>query len=186
MTPVGAFAPVRVNTRVLAATHKPLDVMVQNGQFRADLYARLSGFVFAVPALRDRMADLGILVQRILASKEGTLPRLRPEVALLLLGHPFPRNVRELVQIIDASFALAEGGVVRVGDLPAYLRDAPVASTSPPGLTELSPEDRAIRDELRSRLDAHDGNVSQVAREMGKARQQIQRWIRRFGLRGSS
>ena len=185
VTPVGAFAPVKVNARVLAATHKPLEAMVQAGQFRADLYARLSGFVFAVPPLRERLHDLGILFERILLGRPSP-PRIRPEVALALLEHRFPHNVRELVQIVDASFALAEGGVVRLADLPAHLREPQPqhASIAPPP-TDLSAEDIAIREELTARLAAHGGNVSQVARDMGKARQQIQRWMRRFGLRGS-
>lgn len=181
--PVGSVTPVRVNARVIAATHRPLASMVQSQQFRADLYARLSGFVFTIPPLRERRHDLGVLLARILEGRPPP-PRMRPEVALALLAHPFPHNVRELVQTIDASFALAEGGVVRLGDLPAYLRESPPDVAPPPPL-DLSPEDAAIREELVTRLAAHQGNVSQVAREMGKARQQIQRWMRRFGLRGS-
>jgi transcriptional regulator of acetoin/glycerol metabolism len=180
--PIGTHRPVRVDVRVLAATHRPLERMLKDGTFRADLYARLAGFVARLPSLRDRRCDLGMLAATWIA--EGRLPDLllRWEAAERLIAHDWPFNARELLQVLQAAALLAEGAPVRVGDLPEL---APLSrpTSSPPSNATLSPEDAALRDDLARRLEATGGNLSQVAREMNKARQQIQRWVKRFGLR---
>jgi transcriptional regulator with GAF, ATPase, and Fis domain len=179
VNPIGASQAVHVDVRVLAATHRPLDRMVDEGLFRADLYARLSGFVGRLPPLRERTADLGHLCAGWIA--DGRLPeiRLRKEAAERLLVHDWPFNVRELLQTLQAASLLAEQGIVRTVDLPESLG---LREASAPAI-ELSAEDALLRDDLAHRLAASGGNVSQVARDMQKARQQIQRWMKRFGLR---
>ncbi len=169
VTPVGAFHGVPVDVRIVSATHKALAEDVRSGAFRADLFARLRGFSFTLPPLRERPFDLGELIGR-LAPASMTF---EPEAADALLRHEYPLNVRELKQAIDVAAVLADGPV-RPGDLPETL-----ASPAP---EELDDEDAALRDELVRRLAATGRNVSQIARDMGKARQQIQRWIKRFGI----
>jgi transcriptional regulator of acetoin/glycerol metabolism len=181
VAPVGASKPLRVDIRVIAATHRPLEAMVQSGGFREDLYARIAAFSFALPPLRDRRADLGLLIAE-LARREGRELRLHSDAVHALHGHGWPRNVRELAQVLASAAILAKDGLIRLGDLPDALREPPAPEHHPAAATALSPEDEALRRELCERLEAHDGNISQVAREMGKARQQVQRWMRRFGL----
>lgn len=186
VTPVGAFKPVKVDVRVIAATHQPLESMVEEGRFRADLFARLSGFVFHLPPLRERRADLGFLVAALLGRSALTV-RVRAECVAALYRYGWPLNVRELDKVLTAAVHLSEDGLIRLEHLPQTLvaggglilegghRGAP-----PPLLKD---EDAALKEELVRRLDATGRNVSQVAREMGKARQQVQRWMRRFGLK---
>ena len=169
VTPVGAFHGVPVDVRIVSATHRPLADQVKSGAFRADLFARLRGFSFTVPPLRERRFDIGELVAR-LAPESMTF---KPEAARDLLRHEYPLNVRELKQAVEVAAVLADGAV-RPADLPETIR-----STEP---RELDEEDSALRDELVRRLAETDRNVSQIARDMGKARQQIQRWIKRFGI----
>ena len=169
VTPVGAFHGVPVDVRIVSATHRPLADQVKSGAFRADLFARLRGFSFTVPPLRERRFDIGELVAR-LAPESMTF---KPEAARDLLAHDYPLNVRELKQAVDVAAVLADGAV-RPADLPETIR-----SREP---RELDEEDSALRDELVRRLAETDRNVSQIARDMGKARQQIQRWIKRFGI----
>ncbi|MBX5481888.1 MAG: sigma 54-interacting transcriptional regulator [Myxococcaceae bacterium] len=178
VTSVGSSRPERVDVRVLAATHRDLESMVKAGQFRADLYARLAGFVARTPPLRERRADLGLLIASFIA--DGRLPpiRMEREAAARLLDYDWPYNVRELLQAMQAAAALAGGEPVRASHLPETVR----AGTAPRPGQDLSPEDRALRDELIRRMRERNGNITQVARDMGKARQQIQRWIRRFDL----
>jgi transcriptional regulator of acetoin/glycerol metabolism len=173
--PVGSTQPVKVDVRVLSATHKALDQLVEEGRFRRDLYARLAGYVFALPPLRDRKVDLGLLI----ASLAPSPLRLHRDAASALLRHDWPMNIRELEQCLRASAVLAEDGLVTVRELPPGIVDAP---TKPKTARALDPEDEALHRELVAKLTETRGNVSEVARVMGKARQQIQRWLRRFDL----
>jgi transcriptional regulator of acetoin/glycerol metabolism len=122
--PVGATRPVSVNLRVVAATHCNLVAAVKAGQFRDDLYYRLNGVHFHLPALRERR-DLEVLIQKLCA------PRGEPEVSLsddaleLLLMHDWPGNVRELCNVLDCARALCIDGVVTLDDLPEYLLRRP-------------------------------------------------------------
>jgi transcriptional regulator of acetoin/glycerol metabolism len=174
VTPVGAFRPIKVDVRVLSATHHPLPDRVAAGQFRADLLARLSGFTFHVPPLRERRLDVGALLASFWPVGHA-VTSLHPEAAHALLTHDYPMNVRELKQAVDAAVILADGGAARLADLPASMRER-----AAPVLTE----DAGLRDELAARLEASGHNLSQVARDMGTARQQVQRWVKRFGLKG--
>jgi transcriptional regulator of acetoin/glycerol metabolism len=169
VTPVGAFHGVPVDVRIVSATHKPLADHVKSGAFRADLFARLRGFSFTLPPLRERPFDIGELVGRMAPASMT----FKPDAACTLLRHDYPLNVRELKQAIDVAAVLADGAV-RSADLPET-----IASPEPQRLDE---EDSALRDELVRRLAETNRNVSQIARDMGKARQQIQRWIKRFAI----
>ncbi|CAN5415865.1 hypothetical protein BH09MYX1_BH09MYX1_36220 [soil metagenome] len=172
VTPVGAFRAIPVDVRIISATHHPLAARVESESFRADLFARLRAFSFTVPPLRERRFDVGELIARI----APPIVALKPAAALALARHDFPMNVRELEQALDVAAVLADDGVVRLEDLPESIRKNERA------LPVLDDEDAALRTELAARLAASDRNVSQVARDMGKARQQIQRWVKRFGL----
>ncbi len=193
--PVGSTRPEKVQVRVIAATHRSLAEMQVAGTFRSDLYARLSGYVFAVPRLAERREDLGQLIGELL-SKQMPPRAIRADAASQLLRYDWPLNVRELVQALGTAAALSADGVIRCEhlpraietcELPLRLGPPPPRDTRslPPSQRVLTREDRELRDDLAMRLSAHDGNVSAVAREMGKARQQIQRWIRRFELKSS-
>jgi transcriptional regulator with PAS, ATPase and Fis domain len=182
--PVGATRPVRVDVRVVSATHCPLAELMDSGKFRRDLYARLAGFVYDLPPLRDRCMDLGLLVAALLRSPKvrgGEALRFAIDAGRALARYEWPLNVRELEQCLVASSVLADEAIVRLEDLPASLQDAS-APPSSPDAGDTADRDEAIRRELLLRLAEHRGNVSEVARAMGKARQQIQRWIRRFGI----
>ena len=176
VTPVGSVRPTKVSVRFLAATHQPIDEMVADGRFRTDLYARLCGFVFRLPPLRERLCDLGLLVAEVLKAQAIESVRIRPEVIEAWLAYDWPLNVRELAQSLTSSAALATDGTLRLENLSQAI------AAREPVSAPLSAADAKLRAELAAALDRADGNVSAVAREMGKARQQVQRWIRRFGL----
>ncbi len=187
--PVGATRAEKVQVRIIAATHRSLTQMQVAGTFRSDLYARLSGYVFEVPTLAERREDLGQLIGELL-SKEAPPRAIRADAVSQLLRYDWPLNVRELVQALQTASALTPDGIIRAEHLPRAiqscelpLRLAPPAEA--PSQRALTREERALRDEVATRLEAHDGNVSAVAREMGKARQQVQRWIRRFDLKSN-
>jgi len=180
--PVGATRATKVDIRVVCATHRPLDDLMEKGEFRRDLYARLAGFAFAVPPLRERRADIGLIVASLLRSpkiQNGEALRFRSDAARALLRYEWPLNIRELEQCLTTSSVLAEEGVIRLDDLPAQVAESAPPSADPGASNE---RDEALRRELLLRLAETRGNLSEVARAMGKARQQVQRWVRRFGI----
>ncbi len=182
VVPVGATRPVRVETRVVSATHRPLRALVDAGQFRHDLLARLSGFEFVLPPLRERIDDIGVLVAALLRSLVahcGPAPRLSGSAAYALIDHGWPNNVRELAQRLEVSALLSTNGRI---ELTRTSEETELAKNpgSPP--LELSSEERALHAELLAQLVEHRGNVTHVGKAMGKARSQVQRWVRRFGI----
>jgi len=186
VVPVGDTRAVKVDTRVVCATHRPLGAMVAAGEFRADLYARIAGITLRLPPLVDRREDLGLLIAAFLArlGEPGRRATFTRAAARALFLHDWPLNVRELQQVITAAVALAPDGVIEVEHLSESLRDggASAAADAPPATTELSAADQRLRGELISLLTEHRGKVSAVASVMGKGRMQIHRWAKRFGI----
>jgi DNA-binding NtrC family response regulator len=175
IVPVGATRPIPVDLRVVAATHADLEALVEAGNFRSDLYARLAGVCFRLPALRERREDLGILVSLLLrrAAPERSFTFEREALWAMAL-YAWPRNIRELEQALSAAVAWAEDGVIRLRNLPPTVAAALGADSE-------SDEDQLCA-QLKQALRAHQGNVSATARELGKARVQIRRWCKRFGI----
>jgi DNA-binding NtrC family response regulator len=180
---VGTTRPVPVDVVVVAATHRDLAAMIAAGELRADLHARLAGYELVLPSLADRRADLGLLVARLLAAHTRYEGSFSDDAALAMARYGWPYNVREL------KAALAQA-VARAGDGPIGLQHLPenVRSPATPPAAELEPAGvRSARDErLRARLEEllvrHAGNVASVARELGKHRKQVQRWLERVDL----
>jgi DNA-binding NtrC family response regulator len=174
---LGAAAPVQVDLRVLAATQQSIDQLVRAGRFRADLLGRLGGFTITVPPLRERIEDLGLLTAAILQRHAGAQApeyRLTADACCALLQRRWPLNVRELDRVLQAALELArarkEIGVEHLGAEPRL--------TEP---TELPPAE--LEAQLRRLLKLRAGNVSAVARELGKARMQVHRWMAQFGIK---
>ena len=173
--PLGATAPVAVDLRVVAASHASLPALVEAGRFRADLYARLAGATVALPPLCERREDIGLIaaavIQRALGEAAHAV-RFEREAARALFLHRWPLNVRELEQALRAALALAgPDRRIALAHLPEAMRGGGGAAGDP-----------ALRDQLVRLLAEHAGNISAVARAMGKARVQVRRWCRRFGV----
>jgi sigma-54 dependent transcriptional regulator, acetoin dehydrogenase operon transcriptional activator AcoR len=183
--PVGATAPVPIDVRVVSASHRSLDALVAEGKFRADLLARLRGYAIDLPPLRERAEDMGVviatLLERLGRDRVATVS-FSSRAARALMYFEWPLNVRQLEKAIESALVLAGLGVIDLASLPADVAGAAPRDRARTIMTELSPADLARREQLVSLLQQHDGNVSAVARAMGKARVQVQRWIRRYGL----
>ncbi|MCL6618178.1 MAG: sigma-54 dependent transcriptional regulator [Thermomonas hydrothermalis] len=119
--PVGANSEVPVDVRILSATHKNLAALVEEGKFRHDLYYRINVIELRVPPLRERREDLPLLIDAILtrlASAQGRpRPMLHADAMEALARYPFPGNVRELENILERAFALADDDGIRAADL---------------------------------------------------------------------
>jgi len=181
--PVGAAEVISVDVRVVAATHQDLPARSAEGRFRKDLYARLAGFVIALPPLRDRAEDIGSMIAAILPrlGDLGGKVRFHRQAARALLAYSYPLNVRELEQALHAAAVLAEGQEIRLEHLPEAIRGH-VARAAP----ALRPEDRVLRERLIEILRETRGNVTAAARAMDKAPIQIRRWCRRLDGRVAS
>jgi DNA-binding NtrC family response regulator len=198
---VGATEAVKVDVRVLAASHADLEAAIAAHRFRADLFARISGFTIKLPPLRWRREDLGLLIAsllRKLAPDRAGKVSFTCEAARALLRHRWPMNVRELEQCLKSALALAGGQPIDLPHLPVpvrragggtpaepapELRDLRPSEPPPAPALPLSPEDEKRRDELAGLLREHRGNVAAVGRVMGVARMQIHRWVKRYDLR---
>jgi DNA-binding NtrC family response regulator len=178
--PVGTDRPVKVDLRVVTATLKNLDHEVAERRFREDLRARLLGVQIELLPLRERREDLGWLISMLLRRAHGERPvTFSAEAVSALYRYDWPLNVRELERAIAAA-ALAP--TVQLQSLPRSIREAQPASpvAAPPEV--LSPEDAAIKQALVAAIESNGGNLAAVARELGRDRKQIHRWIKRFGL----
>ena len=186
VTPVGAARAIKVDLRVVGATNRPLDVMVARGGFRSDLYARLSGFVHLLPPLRERLEDAGVLVAELLGSRAGDRGlTLHPDAARAIFQHPWPLNVRELAQCLSLAIVLARAGTIEGAHLPPPLARVACAPQGAPSARVVDPsveEDARLRVDLTRELASHAGNVTEVARALGKARTQVHRWLKRLDI----
>jgi len=186
--PIGATRSVPVDLRVIAATHRDLQQQVALGTFRADLYARLIGFTLQVPRLHDRIEDLGLVIARLLErlAPGGEGPTFSIETARALATYAWPLNIRELEQALSAALVLSGAQTIELSHLPdAIARAHPIDPTPTPASTP-DDSDARIRADLIAALQEHHGNISAVARALGKARTQVQRWLKRFDLDAES
>jgi transcriptional regulator with GAF, ATPase, and Fis domain len=166
--PVGSDRTVRVDVRIIAATHVDLEAAVAAGRFRADLYYRLNVFPLRLPALRERMEDLGALAEALLAeqsTRTGRRGRTLTDAALAKLrGYAWPGNIRELANVLERATILGDGAVLgeETIDLPAArpARSEPAAGPRRPGRSMEEVEREHIREVLaqtRGRLYGRDG-----------------------------
>jgi two-component system response regulator PilR (NtrC family) len=115
---IGATAEEAVDVRIISATHKDLAKLVENGQFRQDLFYRLNVIELTLPPLRERLDDLPLLAEAILVRLAGPgNARLGDGVPEALRSYAFPGNVRELENVLERALAFANDGVIEVGDL---------------------------------------------------------------------
>jgi len=119
---IGGTAPIKVDIRVIAATHRDLESMIKEGKFREDLYFRLNVFPVYIPTLRERRGDIPGLVQHFIQKKSrelqlSSIPTLAPNAYDQLLAHNWPGNVRELENIVERAIILNREGPLSFSEL---------------------------------------------------------------------
>jgi sigma-54 dependent transcriptional regulator, acetoin dehydrogenase operon transcriptional activator AcoR len=191
--PVGSTKTAKVDVRVIAATHMPLEQLIERGAFRRDLYARLAGYTFTIPPLRDRMIDLGLLVAALLtAGKLGPRRdvRMQCDAARAMVQYDWPMNIRELEKCLSAAYVIVDDdGVITAEDLPPVLAATPGVDRSarasrPSNATGATADIAPTRRALVALLAEHDGNLSAVARVLRTSRSQVHRLMKRHGIDG--
>ncbi|NEX19180.1 sigma 54-dependent Fis family transcriptional regulator [Thiorhodococcus mannitoliphagus] len=190
VSPVGSDQPVKVDVRVVAATHRNLEAMVQAGEFRADLYYRLSVICLRVPPLREIKADIPLLVQSF-ADKMGMSSRLTEDAERALLEYHWPGNVRELRNVLERAAVLCRSQEIRpehlrLMDLGAASRPSTMGDTSAgssAAVAQSPGELKAMERQMISDAMARNrNNKTAVARELGIPLSTLKRRITEYGL----
>lgn len=123
-TPVGGSTPIKVDTRILAATNRDLPALIAEGRFREDLYYRLNVMEIKLPPLRERQGDIAILGNYLLGKFSAELNKpiraITPEAKEMLERLPYPGNVRQLANILEYACILCQDGVISKEDFPEY------------------------------------------------------------------
>jgi len=175
-----------VDVRVICATNRNLEKMVEEGTFREDLYFRISVVEIPMPALRDRNEDIPLLAEhflRIFAKEHHKAARtFTPAFLTALARHSWPGNVRELQNVIERSVVLANGNeCLGVADLPEELKGLTVSRDVPVGSFHESVHSFK-RELVRSALRVHGGNKSKAAQELGISRCYLHRLLNQLKL----
>jgi len=194
MEPVGGTNRIRVDARVVAATNKDLQAEIRAGQFREDLYFRLSVIPIFVPALRERQEDIPLLADHFMAEfaqEYGRrLKRLDGGATKTLQRYAWPGNVRELRNVIERLMIMVPGDAISTSDL-SFL-DVPLtpAAPAPPGglekMTLHEARDQFERDLILKTLAEQQGNMSRTADALGVERSNLYRKMKTFGIAPSA
>lgn len=187
--PVGGQWEIPLDVRILSATHRNLAQMVQEGEFRQDLFYRINVIELPVPPLRARSGDIALLAEHILARLAEQNGEIKPELsqaALEALQHyAFPGNVRELENILERAMALCEDGLIQVSDLnlPAP-QSAPSAPKEPPA-GEISLEsymDEVEKQAIINALEQTRWNKTAAAKQLGITFRALRYRLKKLGL----
>ncbi len=177
--PVGGNASQKVNVRIIAATNRDLPAMISAGEFRADLFFRLNVVPINIPPLRERPEDIRPLVERTLRQLRerigADMATLSKEAWQKLLLYDYPGNVRQLENILERTFALAQGSVVTPDDI--YLEDeiGDIEVANEEELKDAVDLDELVTRHIRRVLALHKGNQVVASRALGISRSTLRR-----------
>lgn len=180
---VGGRHPIKVNVRVVAATHVDLRKAVAEGRFREDLYYRLNVLTLEMPPLRERGDDIELVstfFMRKFADEMGRSIRgLHPDAQRLIRCYPWPGNIRELIAAMRRAVVMADSDWIHAEDL-----GLPETNATPNGeIPSLEAARRRTEEELiRKALDAHNNNIKRTAEHLGVSRVTLYRLIEKYGI----
>jgi len=179
--PLGAVETRKSDARVIAATNRNLDAMVESGDFRRDLFYRINVVTLELPPLRERREDIPPLINHFIEKfnrlRGKEVASVSPRVMDLLMRHDYPGNIRELENIIEHAFVTCRSGMIRARHLPtALLPGGMVSGDQAPTLEELE------RDFLFAVMERHDWDRGAAAGELGIHRTTLWRRLKRLGI----
>jgi DNA-binding NtrC family response regulator len=188
---LGSTGSTKINVRIVAATHRNLSAMAEDGAFREDLYYRLAVVPLHLPPLRERKEDIPELMEHLFRSvklRHGMQHvRVSSSLAKYFSGYRWPGNIRELENVIERMLVLSNGEEITVNDLPDQLRDLPAEQPKGPLTIDLPDEGvslEAIERELLLRaLEKAKGNQTQAARYLDISRRTFIYRMEKHGLR---
>ncbi len=194
---VGENQPVKVDVRIIAATHRDLRAEAAAGRFREDLFYRLHVFPVRLPSLRERVEDVPLLAAHFLEKHARAFRRevsqFEPDALKVLTAYSWPGNVRELENVIERAVAVSKGQHVAAEDLPAELSVPTGGAPSGSAFTSLPYRDaleqvreRFSREYLVGLMREFKGNVTKAAERARMERETLHRLLKKHGVRGTS
>lgn len=188
---LGASSPVKVDVRVIAATHRNLQAMVEDDTFREDLFYRLAVVPLRLPPLRERKEDIpeliDVLLERARKRHGAEKVRLTPQVQQRLISYRWPGNVRQLENVLERLIVLASSDVIDVSELPEELIEVPANNGLRwPDLPDEGISLEAVERDLISRaLERFGGNQTQAARFLDISRRTLIYRMEKYNLSGT-
>jgi len=189
VTPVGGTSEIETNVRIIAATNKDLEDEVEKGNFREDLFYRISVFPIRIPPLRERKIDIpplaGLFLNRFASRHSKDIKGFTPRVLANLLSHDWPGNVRELMNVIERAIILSRYEYLDVGDFPGISIDGVDSAGETThgvqaGITLREMEKILIEKTLTD----NESNRTHAARILGITRKTLLAKIREYGIEG--
>ena len=180
--PLGGVKTLQADVRIIAATNRDLESLVEAGTFRQDLYYRVNVIRLKIPPLRDRPGDIPLLVDHFLSSlsaqKGKPVTGVSPEAMRLLLSHRYPGNVRELENLVEHGFVLCPAGLIR----PEHLPLGPNSVSDRGRSSHRTILEEAEREGILRTLEENDGNRLATARALGIHKTTLFRKIKKLGI----
>lgn len=185
---VGSSRSLRVDVRVLAATHRDLEALLRAGRFREDLYYRINVVTITLPPLRERREDLPLLIDHFVAkfaARNGkVIHGLTREAREALLRYDYPGNVRELENLIERAVVLTRDEVIGLRDLPLTLHEPAPEPPAPGGLA--AAVEALERRMIREALDRAGSVQTRAAELLGISERALRYKLRKYGLAGGA
>jgi DNA-binding NtrC family response regulator len=182
---LGGEETLEADVRVIAATNLELDVRMREGEFREDLYYRLSVIPIEVPPLRERLEELrglsASMLDRIAKETGRRKTKLSKEAMAAMQAYDWPGNVRQLENVLERSSAFCEGQVIELKDLPATVRGSKPSGRVPAGIGGIPLSDLE-RESLIQTLKLCNGNKAETARRLGITEKSVYNKLKRHGL----
>ncbi|RJP60648.1 MAG: PAS domain S-box protein [Ignavibacteriales bacterium] len=183
---VGSNKPIKINTRIIAATNKDLEIEIEAGRFREDLYYRINVMNIHLPPLRERKDDLPILVNHFIEKFNEKFKRdikhFSSSAFDILMDYNWPGNIRELENVIEHCFVLCGSDVIQIEHLPKRLREENFNSITKNTSGNLNHLKDAERNIIINTLKKHNGNRSKTAEELNIHPTTLWRKMKKFNL----
>ncbi|HME91891.1 MAG TPA: sigma-54 dependent transcriptional regulator [Myxococcaceae bacterium] len=200
---VGGIKTTRVDVRLIAATNRDLQLEIEAGRFRKDLYYRLAVVPIVLPALRNRQSDIPMLAQHFIEKYNRKLNKkfegISEEALTLLKAYPWPGNIRELENLMERVLLFADGPTISAKDLPDNIRlsaaQPAVAAPAQAVSLDAAPGETGLKDIVKMKsaelekdliakaLEETGGNVTRAAKLLQISRKSLQTKMKEFGLR---
>ncbi len=187
---VGGTETIKVDARIIAATNQNLEELVEKGDLRKDLYYRLNVFPLKVPALRDRIEDIPLLVAHFIEKfrhvAKTPVKDINPSAMALLIAYRWPGNIRELENAVQRMMVVCKSEMLDVGEIPPPIRGAKMSSAAEAdNLKTLSRESKGIVEKrsIANALAKTAGNITKAAKTLGVSRATLQNKMKQYGLR---
>ncbi|SHO44682.1 sigma 54-interacting transcriptional regulator [Desulfopila aestuarii] len=184
--PLGSNTPLTANVRILAATNRELSQLVQEGQFRDDLFYRLNVVNILLPPLRERIEDIPLLithfVEKFRAEKQKDIVGVSDEVMNILMHHNYPGNIRELENIIEYGFILCPGGYIQLAHLPESVAERQLPTGQTVTGVEGMPLAELEKQAILISLERNDWKRMKTCRELGISKDTLRRKLHSYGF----